>query len=339
MFAQFLVLLLQLLGISQQINQKVTKTAQETEAFRIQDLVTAIDQILNSGVYGSIALHNQLTTLQASVDALPDGSGPVTLPTIPPDGYGAPSSSTIAGDVWNYSASPLYSHAKNYLMIAGNWAAFNANLRYLGDECLYFQAVWHDTDWTGGATDDPPVFDPSDILGSEDILTCLTRQNPSFDVGWAFAPLGYVRLVGSFGTDVEEWQTTFDSGRFEELKALLFPSSPAGAIPIWPGIANVTLGTPVAITAALSITEPMNGVLVALTGTPPDKPKYVLGDRTATAHIGQIAFVTDNGDMEYPQNLSFAAEVYLPTSQVLAAGVRLRAVPGVSGTVTPWVAT
>jgi hypothetical protein len=96
------------------------------------------------------------------------------------------------------------------------------------------------------------------------------------------------------------------------------------------------LGTPVALTSALDVDTPMDGVLIALSSVPPGKPTYLLGSALGTAHIGQVTFISDNGDLEYPQNLSFANEVYCPLAMTHAAGVRLRCVPGVSGTVTPW---
>jgi hypothetical protein len=101
-------------------------------------------------------------------------------------------------------------------------------------------------------------------------------------------------------------------------------------------LSYVTLGTPTPLTLATDITAFMNGVLIEITATPPGKPTYQIGDRLATAHIGQVSFLSDNGDMEYPQNLSFANQVYVPLTMTFAAGAKVRCVPGVIGTITPW---
>jgi hypothetical protein len=335
-------------ALTQQVFTLLGIPAQEDTAQSILDQTGVIIGDTESTVYGLAAIKTAVDDLAATLAAVAvqvssietaviPGVTVTTLPTVPPTGYGSTDISSLPHDIWLYNMPgrgyPIY----NYLDAAGQWGAFSANLRWLGDENQYFAAVFTPHDFVPGADDWVPVFDPTDILIGEDILACLTRQNSGWTLAWSFAPGGYVRLNFPGTADIQEWQTTFDQAGFASIKALVWPPSLAPLGPIWPGVANVTLLTPVAITSALDITEPMNGVIVTLTGVPPDKPRYVIGDQTATAHIGQLAFLSDNGDMEYPQNLSFASELYVPTTMLLAAGVKLRAVPGVTGTVTPWV--
>lgn len=336
---QFLFLLLQLLGISQAMNQKVQRTATETTEFNIEHLVKATNDIANSGIYGSIALHNQLTALQTSVDGLSGGGGPVTLPTTPPPGYGA-DSSEIADQVWrwtNYGVNPR--QTGQWL----NWAGTAALRDWVVAVDRPYGDYWKPLSWP---TDDPgsfsvnfPTFNPSDIGATEAMLDVILRQNPTALAVSQYYPRGQVFVQMPTTSQIDQWVTTFDETDFERMKAALLPTVALLHAPVWPGMMNVTLGASVALDRAVDLDEPMHGVIVTLTSVPPDKPRYTLGSETATAHIGQIAFSSGVGGMEYPQNLSFPVEIYCPTTMALALGVKLRTVPGVTGTVQAWMIT
>jgi hypothetical protein len=341
-------ILINLLGVVSGMQTVLGDTAKETSPLILQTIAANAANTVNSPTYGNAALLTAINGLnalivsatadiEAQILSLTDGTTPVSLPVTPPAGYEAPSSAQNASDVWHYSNSPLFSQAGNYLAAAGNWGAFSANLRWLGDECLYFQAVWHDMDWVGGASDDPPVFDPTDILSTEDVKDCLTRQNPTFTVTWAFEPQGYVRLIGSNGNEVEEWQSTIDGADFALIKAQIFPSSTVNLAPIWPGIAGVTLDSPTALAPSLTISGPMDGVLIDITSVSTSKPALAYGSETAYKFIGALAFVSDNGDVEQFQPLGFQTALYCPLFLKSADSVVLRVDPSVAGTVTPWV--
>jgi hypothetical protein len=330
------------LTILQAINAQVPTFAREHVQYSMEGQVNQTNLAVNDLTFGNSALRDLIYSAVADIEAqilsLTDGTTPVSLPVVPPAGYGGASSSDVASDVWNYSVSPLYARAKNYLMYAGNWAAFSSNLRYLGDENQYFQAVWHDMDWVGGASDDPPVFDPLDILSSEDIKDCLTRQNPTFTVTWAFIPGGHVRLVGSFGTEVEEWQSTFDGQGFAAIKAQLFPAAPAVGGPLWPGLANATLGSPVALDTGVTVGGPMDGVLIEITSAPTKQGYFTFDTMRSWRNVGALTFVDDDGNAEFPQTLGFTKAVYVPKSMKQATSCLLRLSNDVTGTVTPWLA-
>ena len=347
LLGQVLGILSSTFGIVSNVLGIVGTAAQETAKYAIQKTAAAAANTVNSPTFGNAALLTAIQNVEDEVVActaalalqiinLTDGTTPVSLPVSPPSGYGPTDVSGVASDVWHYDMPGRGYPVFNYLYEAGKWAAFSGNLRWLGDENKYFEAVYGGVDYVPGAADWVPAFDPTDILVTEDVKDCLTRQNPGWAVDWAFAPQGHVRLTFPGSAEIQEWQSTIDGSDFAIIKSRIFPVVTSRFAPVWPGAANVTFGMPVAITSALSITADMHGVIVTLTSVPPGKPIYVLGDQTATAHIGQIAFLSDNGDMEYPQNLSFASEVYVPLAMFQASGVKMRAVPGVTGTITPW---
>jgi hypothetical protein len=112
-----------------------------------------------------------------------------------------------------------------------------------------------------------------------------------------------------------------------------------GTAPVWPGAANVTLGAPVALSSDLTIIGPLDGILVNVTTPPTGLGKFMIGGRTAYYNIGQVAFISDNGDVEPWQFLSWDVALYCPRQQRRAASAILRVLAGAGGTATPWLAT
>lgn len=343
-----LTILLNVLGIVSGIKSILSTSAQEHSPFAIETIASNAANTVNSPAFGNAELKTLIDNLATAVavgfsgvtveiTSLTDGTTPVSLPVTPPSGYGGLSFSDTGHAVWDYSLAPLFSGAKYYMQAAGNWGAFSANLRWLGDEVLYFQALYGTADYVAGASDNVPVFDPTDILISEDALACLTRQNSGWTVTWAFAPSGYVRLVFPGTAEIQEWQTTFDQAQFAFIKSQIFPLSTVEIAPVWPGIAKVTIGTPVAITSAMTITEPMHGVIVDISAVGVNKPQVPYDGELAYKFIGALAFVDDNGQVEMFQSLGFTNAIYCCRDMSEAASVVVRADPSLTGTITPWV--
>lgn len=114
---------------------------------------------------------------------------------------------------------------------------------------------------------------------------------------------------------------------------------PGDSAPVWPGLANVTLGTPVALADGLHLTEAMDGVLITVT-TPPSKTGLLnIGGKYFDYREGEIAFETDNGEVEPWQYLGFRNAIFTPKTMTQAAGCRLRVLAGAEGIVTPWTKT
>lgn len=110
-------------------------------------------------------------------------------------------------------------------------------------------------------------------------------------------------------------------------------------LPLWPGLTNVALGTPVALVDNLTITTPMDGVIVTVTEAPRGTSHYRLGGELLDYGSGRVAFGNDRGDLEQWQYLGFRHAIYTPHSMQRAASVHFQAIGGAVGTVTPWLKT
>jgi hypothetical protein len=106
--------------------------------------------------------------------------------------------------------------------------------------------------------------------------------------------------------------------------------------PVWPGLAGVTLGTPVAIAAGVTITTPMDGVLIDITAAPVKQGYFTFDTVLSYRNIGALAFQSDDGQEEFPQTLGFTSAVYCPKTMQHAAAVVFRSSVGLTGTITPF---
>jgi hypothetical protein len=265
--------------------------------------------------------------LLAAIAALPAGSDIVI-----------PSPSDNAAGVWAaiIEAGPPNATAGELLDQAGTWAEvisqysrfpiqedphFSAgNLNTQAHEAFNFGAYFEGADWTTLPTYSTLLDFLEDQLG---------YQGDWQDNGAGEYYLDGQQYAGRSGPRV--W-CTFTVSDFAKLKAR------AGA-PVWPGLANVTLGTPVAIDRGVTITEPMDGVLIAITSVDPKQMFYTYDDVKAYRHTGALAFFSDNGDLEPWQQLGFTSAVYCPRQLSRAAGVKLMSPALTVGTITPWVVT
>jgi len=296
------------------------------------DTIKAID----NGTYGLAAMTDQLDAIQATLATLQQSGVPVTLPTTPPSGYGV-DTSTLPGLIWAYPDPTSGQPAIDLLADAGLFVVNLANMeaQFPVNSSRFFSVTgtwWSDYGTNSSASD--PIFPVANILPTDTLDVFLERE--SFWTGWTQNGSGFWIVNQAGGTAPFYYICTLSDLDFINLRDSLTPASSTFIPPVWPGIANVVLGSSVALSSALVVEGPMNGLLVHLSSTPPGKPTYLLGTELATAHIGQVAFQTDNDQMEYPQNLSFAEENYCPQTMVSAVNAMIRCVPGVSGYCTPW---
>lgn len=308
----------------------------------IQNLVEVVKFDVADSTYSLLAIKTELDALQASVTALggPQQAGvPVTLPP-PPAGYGGLDAGGTGAAVWEYIdtyTSVSFGDQADYVYRDLTVRDFTLDSRVAQMPYFVANAIWGDAYFTPPPIVPPTTFDTSALSPSDTVYSILEASNPG--TVWTLSIDGehYEQVVGGgYGLVIT---CLVDAAQLAEMKEGAGVAAMANVAPVWPGLAKVTLGTPVALSAAVNVNVPMDGCLIALTATPPGKPVYTIGDQVATAHIGQVAFLDDNGEMEYPQNLSFPAEVYCPLSMAHAAGVKIRTVPGVSGSVTPWTIT
>jgi hypothetical protein len=339
-----------ILGINQAIRSLLTNpngpNSLPTLGFEIRgiqvyvgDNVVGLPAVLNTldGMIADATLNKD--AILAAIALLPQVGDPVVLPVVPPLGYGGAVPSDIADQVWSFLrggdlVSPYdylrsggierlsLANSTGYRPDGGIWAYYYAPLLSDGVHATFY-----------------PTQDFTTILPTDNLLTWLTRTNTVDFIQWWAGPGSAVLLQGDNGDGHIQWLTVIDDSDFQDIKAAIGLTPTSISAPIWPGLASVTLGTSVALDRAVTLTEAMDGVIVTLATVPPGKPTYVLGGLTATAHIGQVAFVADNGAAEYPQNLSFASEIYVPISLGSASAVVLRTIPGVTGTVQAWTRT
>lgn len=105
---------------------------------------------------------------------------------------------------------------------------------------------------------------------------------------------------------------------------------------LWPGVDFVTLGTEVALADGMTVTGTMNGIIVKVTGQPAHAHSYPFGSVESWSHVGQVIFMTDNGDFERAQSFGLDSQILTPHTMEDAAGCVIRLNAGWSGTVQPW---
>jgi len=195
----------------------------------------------------------------------------------------------------------------------------------------------------------PAQPDFSQVQEGDTVLSFLLRTQPAFDwqvlTGhhyWDGGAIGYpadsggnvcwvICLLRASDLVVQQAASLVTSEGF-------LPD-PVTVAPVWPGLANVTMGDPVALDTGVTITEPMDGILITITGVDPHKVWYTYDSQKAYRHVGSLAFVTDNGALEQYQIVAFESGLYTPLHIERAAGVIIRTAGGTVGTATPWTRT
>jgi len=296
-----------------------------------KDLVTAEEQIalmygiMTNGTYGLPAIEAELAAMT-----------PVTLPPTAPPGYGW-DPTTAPADVWNYTGTFYGSNsAAQSLTMAAQFAlrwAYNGGIQFT------YNPLFLTTGWLAFVDGEQyPTFWPSvttdSILKDDTVLSWLQREEPLW--AWASWNGGPMIAANNPGDPNDPGAVCiFDPASFEGAKRNLGLYS-TNSLPVWPGLANVILGTPVALSPALAITADMDGILVqSLTPSAP-KPTTNFGGAPNYRAVGGLSFVNDDGEAEHVQALAFENQVYVPLTMAHASGVIFKCDSTVDATVTPW---
>lgn len=280
----------------------------------------------------------QAAGILLAIAGLPQVGDPVTLPTTPPTGYGSPSDADIFNAVWNGLKSPDVVTPYEFLRVVGTRTEFVTGFASLAqaDANFYFSNPNYDVFGSVGTF--YPVFDLALMVSTDTLLSFVTTCNPAATVVWTPSTGLQVFVSGDNGDGTVNFITVWNEATFQQLKATLFPLASGVVAPVWPGLSGVTLGTPVSIASQMTITTPMDGVIVDITSVTTNKPSLAYDTEIAYKFIGALAFVSDNGDVETFQPLAFTHALYCPQRMARATSVVLRVDAGVAGTVTPWVA-
>jgi hypothetical protein len=325
-----------LLAILQQLNQKAQRFTLEPTPYIVHDMVIGMRDDIESPFFGLDAIRTKIDALTTAVAAIPTSTGPVTLPTTPPAGYGSTDVVDLANAVWQFAQPMLPSTPQDALRqiartlnttasfdIPYNQGVFSvASISYAG-EGFYIESVSN------------PTFDPTDLDPSETFLECLTRQNPTWDCSYSWAPQTYVSLRPTDGSSVS-YITLIDESGYRSMLANLGIGSTFADLSLWPGLASVVLGTPVDLAVGVTVTGPMDGVIISITSAPTKQGYFTFDTMRSWRNVGALAFVTDDGQAEMPQTLGFESAVYVPKSMTSADTCLVRTSADIVGTVTPW---
>jgi hypothetical protein len=346
-FEQILQRILQAIALMQFVMGNTAHAAQETTPFLIQDKVNGIQQDVDNVGFGLFAIKTAVDTLTTNLAAdtasilaaigTPQQTGsPVTLPTTPPSGYGSVDAVTIAAAVWaqvgatsGHEMGDLQEDAASFpsnFELWNNQVQFN---QYAGWTPVW-SSLWSEQITYGGVV---PVLDWTTVLATD--LT---------PVDWLNRVAGFT-IVSDFGGGCPGATDTFgnviyapwlNTPTFLELRDKQLGLGKLRVAPVWPGLANVTLGTPVALATGVTITAAMDGVLIDITSAPAKQGFFTFDTAISYRNIGAIAFFSDDNQEEFPQLLGFTQAVYCPKTMEHAAGVVLRTSADVTGTITPF---
>lgn len=114
---------------------------------------------------------------------------------------------------------------------------------------------------------------------------------------------------------------------------------PDSALPLWPGLANVTLGAALPLTDGMTVPGPLHGLIFTITASAPRAQKFMFGTVASWARVGQVLFVTDRGDYERGQTYGIDQHIVTPTTMQSAASALILVNPNWQGTVRPWTRT
>ena len=286
-------------------------------------------------------LNNVLALEQANgqlLNQLINGKIQVSLPPVPPPAYVPPSPGDNAVGVWNYILPTSGVRAADALAIAGLFPTnlTDAYIAFPGADVPYVSMY---VNWESGYPIQPAssvtAADPHLILPTDaNILAFLNRIDGAGT--WALGPEGFPYQNGLPGSGGQQYVYTMGEADFLAWQGV--NAAAARVAPVWPGIANVTLGATVALADGLTVPGPLDGLIVKITGVAPPIGYYAFGTYKSFVRAGGVVFFDDNGEGEYAQPIAGQDQVICPLSMQQADHAILRLKSGVTGTVTPWTA-
>jgi hypothetical protein len=341
----------ELLGIAQQLLGITSTAAQEHAKYAIETIASNGTNTVIHPTYGNAALKAILDQIVAAVNT---ANNTVYIQPTPPSAYVAPTTSAITSAVWGYQSdyytTGLHKYAVSTIdLLANVWSYLASEMNELGwpdartdsyrfacrnlNNWQYMHLTFYDD---GAPVATPTEPDWSQWVDGDTPYSFLARTQAGY--GWSSTDIngqsasGVAWKVSGSGQNTWAWRSAFMGP--PALSGA--PTTIAAGPPVWPGVANVTLGTPVSIANGASSAEVCDGVIVAITAVPTGQGSYTFDTHESYVHLGQLAFVDDNGEYEDGQNFGFEAGIITPKRMAHAAGFVMRVKSGVTGTVTPW---
>ena len=325
----------------------VTGVAIEDTPLEIQTLVTETVTKINDATFGLAAIQAELATFQATtaidvaailaaVGAAQQTGSPVTLPITTPSGGSWLDEGNVGNDVWNfmpgygpYSTGTLVAFAGDFAYTTGlgTTAPIAANPLFSRTPFLGDLTVPNITTL--------PALTLAGVPLGTSLLDALTAQNPAFTFGWYQTTGEFVQALSGPGGSYLPI-TSITDAEWQQLLANYIGVSATAVAPVWPGLANVTLGVPVSLVDGLVLTGPLSGVLVSITSVPAPISYYPFGSIKSYVRAGAVVFTEDNGDSEFPQPIGPESGLIMPTMMASAASATFRIPSGIVGTATPF---
>jgi len=252
-----------------------------------------------------------------------------------------------AREVWQFDITSIQAGAGVPAGIAlnyvDNWTHYSTARQWqtIADNALWLYAF--DPFYLIGSFQPAvPVRDLGTRNPGERVIDWCRRMRP--DLTWWYGGQNdgppFTNYTYGYVTTYDADQSVYFTCTLTEWDAFLIDQQRAGLIttaPVWPGLANVNLGTPVPITPIeQTITGPMHGVVITITDGFQRLPHYKLGGVDSYKALGTITFTDDHGDAETFQLLGPVHGVYCPSRMVEAQTLECRWLPGLAGSVTPW---
>jgi hypothetical protein len=302
---------------------------------------------INDSTFGLQAIQAQLATFQATtstdftavisdINALPQVGNPYPYGPIDTGDITVGLLDTIASYVWAFpdptTANAFGDELSNCWALAQN-----------SDGMAVSIANKNNAPWVLVGGDDPrniysgddflPILDYSTIIAAD--TSAVVWLNRVFGAGTVFDGGSGVPAFNTSSGHFA-WIPWLDAGVFASLKAVALGLTGPATAPVWPGLAGVTLGTSVPLATGVTVTGPLQGVIVAITAVPGFKGAFLYDTDISYKAIGGLTFKSDNGQDEIVQGLGFTSALYLPRSMTSASACLIQTAPGVAGTVTPF---
>lgn len=358
-------LLVQLFGLVTTVLGLVQRTAQENTPHAIETSTAITQSLVTDPTVGLTALHADVASARADIlsavalarvdsgpshpaciqdvlDSLAAGVVVITLPAHPPVDW----PDDIAQAVWLQTYQTTGVTFADLLARAGTESWYRAY--HAAQE--FANAPWFQWDHCNalalglgnpGGNLWPPMPDYSRVAEFDSVLEWLNTTDQQYTGLWLLdtdTSLAYTDVdVSSSPHIYTTVHCVITPADWAVIRNAVAPVN-AGA-PVWPGLANVTLGTPVALTADLTVTGPLDGLILEVTTPPSGLGSFSVGGHRWWFRAGHVAFVDDNGDVEGWQYVTWDNALYCPRTMRRAASALVRGLGGIGGTVTPWLTT